>query len=74
MLAIFGDKDTSIPVEKSVRLYEQYLRQAGNEAFTLAVFPNASHTIRVGETFADGYFELMVKWLRELCGDLRDVG
>ncbi|MBX7237660.1 MAG: alpha/beta fold hydrolase [Caldilineales bacterium] len=74
VLAIFGDKDTSIPVEKSVRLYEQYLRQAGNEAFTLAVFPNASHTIRVGETFADGYFELMVKWLRELCGDLRDVG
>lgn len=73
VLAIFGEKDTSIPVEKSVGLYEQYLRQAGNEAFTLRVFPNASHTIRVGDAFADGYFDLMVNWLRELCSDLRDA-
>lgn len=66
VLAIFGEKDTSIPVEKSVRLYEQYLRKAGNEAFVLKVFPNASHTIRVGDTFADGYFDLMVEWLGSL--------
>lgn len=65
VLAIFGEKDTSIPVEKSVRLYEQYLREAGNEAFTIKVFPDASHTIRVGDTFANGYFDLMVNWLRD---------
>jgi hypothetical protein len=33
---------------------------------TVSVFPNASHTIRVGEKFADGYFDLMVNWLGSL--------
>jgi len=53
-------------VEKSVTLYKQYLGTAGNEALTIKVFPNASHTIRVGETFAPGYFDLMLKWLNSL--------
>ncbi len=66
VLAIFGEKDTSVPVEKSVRLYEQHLRAAGNEAFALKVFPDASHTLRVGDEFADGYFDLMVDWLGSL--------
>lgn len=66
VLAIFGEKDTSIPVEKSAALYRQYLRQAGNESLTIEIFPNASHTIRVGEAFADGYFDLMVEWLGDL--------
>jgi len=63
VLAIFGESDTSIPVKKSVMLYEQYLREAGNKAFTIHVFPNASHTIRVGGEFADGYFDVMMDWL-----------
>lgn len=66
VLAIFGEADTSIPVMKSVTLYQQYLREAGNEALTVAVFPNASHVIRVGEGFADGYIDLMVNWLGDL--------
>lgn len=63
VLAIFGEKDTSLPVEKSVALYRHYLGEAGNEAVTIKIFPNASHTIRVGEEFADGYFDSMVDWL-----------
>lgn len=63
VLAIFGERDTSLPVEKSVALYKQYLAAAGNTALTVHVFPNAGHTIRVGEQFADGYFDLMVGWL-----------
>lgn len=66
VLAIFGENDTSIPVEKSVALYKRYLGEAGNEAFTSKVFPNASHTIRIGERYADGYFDLMVDWLVNL--------
>lgn len=66
VLAIFGEDDTSIPVEKSVALYKQYLGEAGNEAFTVKVFPNASHTIRVGKKFAPGYFDLMLCWLSNL--------
>jgi len=66
VLAIFGENDTSIPVDKSVALYKQFLGEAGNKAFTIKVFPKASHTIRVGETFAPGYFDLMVDWLGNL--------
>lgn len=66
VLAIFGENDTSIPVEKSVALYKQYLGEAGNAAFTIKVFPRASHTIRIGETFASGYFDLMRNWLSSL--------
>ena len=39
VLAIFGEKDTSLPVERSVALYWQYLGEAGNEAVTIKVFP-----------------------------------
>lgn len=63
VLAIFGENDTSIPVEISLTRYKQYLMEAGNEAFTSKAFPNASHTIRVGREFAPGYFDLMVSWL-----------
>lgn len=66
VLAIFGECDTSIPVEKSVTLYKQYLGEGGNQAFTIGIFPRASHTIRVGEAFASGYFELMLNWLSNL--------
>ncbi len=66
VLAIFGENDTSIPVEKSITLYRQYLGEAGNQAFLYKVFPNADHTIHIGEKFADGYFALMLNWLAEL--------
>jgi len=66
VLAIFGEDDTSVPVEKSVALYQQYLNEAGNKAVTIKVFPKASHTIRVDGVFASGYFELMLDWLQSL--------
>lgn len=66
VLAIFGEDDTSVPVEKSVALYQQYLSEAGNQAVKIKVFPKASHTIRVVEAFASGYFELMIDWLQNL--------
>jgi hypothetical protein len=66
VLAIFGEKDTSIPVDKSVWVYKHYLGEAGNKALTIKVFPHASHTIRVGEIFAPGYFKLMLDWLGDL--------
>jgi dipeptidyl aminopeptidase/acylaminoacyl peptidase len=66
VLAIFGENDTSTPVEKSIAIYKQYLREAANEAFTIKVFPDASHTIRVDGAFAPGYFDLMLNWLGNL--------
>jgi pimeloyl-ACP methyl ester carboxylesterase len=66
VLAIFGEKDTSVPVERSIPVYQQYLGEAGNQAFTYKVFANADHGLQVGGKFADGYFELMLDWLRNL--------
>jgi fermentation-respiration switch protein FrsA (DUF1100 family) len=66
VLAIFGENDTSIPVDKSEAIYKQYLGEGGNEALTIKIFPHASHTIRVDETFAPGYFDLMLDWLSDL--------
>ena len=66
VLAIFGEADTSIPVEKSVSLYKKYLGEAGNEAVTIKVFPQASHTIQIDDAFAPGYFETINKWLRKI--------
>ena len=63
VLAIFGENDTYIPVEKSIAIYQQYLGEAGNQAFTYKVFANADHAIHV-IGYADGYFDLMVNWLR----------
>ena len=66
VLAIFGENDTLVPVEKSIVAYKKYLGEAGNQAFTYKVFANADHGIRIGGRFADGYFDLMVNWLRNL--------
>jgi len=66
VLAIFGEKDTFIPVERSIPIYQRYLGEAGNQAFTYKVFADADHGLHVGEKFAEGYFELMLDWLRNL--------
>lgn len=66
VLAIFSENDTSVPVEKSVALYKQYLREAGNTSFAIKIFPKASHTIRIDGEFAQDYFDLMVDWLGNL--------
>jgi pimeloyl-ACP methyl ester carboxylesterase len=64
VLAIFGEADTSIPVEKSVTQYKKYLGEAGNGMVTIKIFPQASHTIHVGNEFATGYFETINNWLQ----------
>jgi len=66
VLAIFGEDDTSIPVAKSVALYQQYLKEAGNEDVTIKIFPKASHTIQVDGYFAPGYFDTINTWLSNL--------
>lgn len=66
VLAIFGSEDTSLPVERSAALYEQYLKAAGNHSLTIEIFPNANHSIRVDGEFATGYFDLLLTWLGSL--------
>ena len=66
VLAIFGEQDTSIPVDRSVVLYDRHLEEAGNHDVTIKVFPDANHTIRIDDEFAPGYFEAINQWLINL--------
>lgn len=66
VLAIFGERDSLVPVDDSVRIFQDALDKAGNEDITIRVFPEADHRIRAGDPngFADGYLETMADWLR----------
>jgi dienelactone hydrolase len=50
VLAIFGEKDTSCPVERSVAVVRQGLERAGNADVTVKVFPGAAHGITAADT------------------------
>jgi pimeloyl-ACP methyl ester carboxylesterase len=45
VLAVFGDKDTLTPVERSLTILRRGLEKAGNPDVTIKIFPNADHDI-----------------------------
>jgi uncharacterized protein len=75
LLAIFGELDTPKGVAENIANMERALKKAGNKDYTLKVFPQAGHSLLVGETvdrnnqttvpmyFAPGYHETMVDWI-----------
>jgi hypothetical protein len=50
VLAIHGEKDTSLPAEKSLPIIRRGLAKAGNRDVTLKVFPRADHGLITSET------------------------
>lgn len=60
VLAVFGENDPLVPAQKSAELFEQYLRQAGNQNFKIAVFPSADHGLN--GAMAD-YWKTLSEWL-----------
>ncbi len=63
VLAIFGEKDASVPVNKSIEVYEHSFQTAGNKDLTVVTFPDANHIIHVDDKPASGYYSTMVDWL-----------
>jgi dipeptidyl aminopeptidase/acylaminoacyl peptidase len=63
VLAIFGENDTSLPVEKSIDLYKRYLQEANNDDVTIKLFPDGDHGLQINGDFAPGYFETINTWL-----------
>ena len=65
VLAIFGELDRLVPVDKSVGIFKDAFARAGNTDVTIRVYPGADHRIRVGEPlrFADGYLAEMAAWV-----------
>jgi pimeloyl-ACP methyl ester carboxylesterase len=50
VLALFGEKDTSCPVARSVAVIRRGLARAGNKDVTIKVFPRAGHAITAAQT------------------------
>ncbi len=76
ILLLFGERDTQTPTALSVERWRESLEKAGNENFTIKLFPEAGHGIRLGHhgadaerpPFAEGYHETMDGWLAALSG------
>lgn len=71
LLAIFGEADTIVPVEKSVAEFRRAFEKGGNRNnLTVKVFPRADHGIRVftgsGRDYADGYWEQTLRWVSKV--------
>ena len=72
MLAIWGDKDVIVPVEKSVTVFDESLKRAENEDYTLKVFPNLDHGLqpppaerRSDEEYDTRFLETIANWILE---------
>ena len=72
MLAIWGEKDVVVPVEKSVKVFDEALKRAGNEDFTLKVFPNLDHGLqpppderRSDNEYDTRFLEAIADWILE---------
>jgi pimeloyl-ACP methyl ester carboxylesterase len=74
VLATFGERDTFVPVAKSVAIWEVELNKAGNKDVTIKVFPNGDHSLvetRTGglkeiphiRRFVPGYWDFQLDWL-----------
>ena len=74
VLFLYGEKDQRVPVKESVRNIEAALKAANNRRYTIRIFPNANHTLRVASTgsgFAwpsnpPGYLETLRQWVSEV--------
>ena len=50
VLAIYGEKDTSLPANESLPIIRRGLDRAGNRDVTIKVFPRADHGLMTSET------------------------
>lgn len=71
VLLLYGAKDQRVQVDESVRSIRAALQTARNDRYTVRVFPNANHSLRLtsasGSGFAwprnaPGYLETLTRW------------
>jgi dienelactone hydrolase len=80
VLAILGGLDTLTPPRESAALWAEYLRQGGNDDFSVRLFPRGSHGLMDGGTtgsplellrelrWVPGYFDTTVRWVHHHAG------
>ena len=74
VLLLYGENDMRVPVNESARNIVTALKFADNRRYTIKMFPNATHTLRLppsGSGFAwptnpPGYLEILQTWVAEV--------
>jgi pimeloyl-ACP methyl ester carboxylesterase len=69
-LAIYGELDRQVPVAESSARLAAAVEQAGNQAFTLVIYPGASHAI--GQTRTGELGEEWIGYVLEYLEDMTD--
>ncbi|MEM1174730.1 MAG: alpha/beta hydrolase [Pseudomonadota bacterium] len=78
VLALFGEKDSSVDWRSTRRLYETTIGANPSASLTVKTFPNGNHNLHKSETgsfkemlelsnrpqMVDGYFETILAWLQ----------
>ena len=79
ILALWGDKDTYVPVPESVANFKRAMIKAGNHAYTAKVLPGCTHSLLVEPTgspstggteryFAPGVWKMEADWVLQQTG------
>jgi uncharacterized protein len=74
VLAIWGERDLFVPVERSVAIFRQSSRRAGRTSDDFLVVPNVDHSLRDEDgRIAPAVIETTVQWLLLACSRRRQV-
>lgn len=68
VLGLFGELDPLTPAERTAENMRRALKKAGNQDFTVKVFPQAGHSLSVlpaKNRMAPGVFETLRSWILE---------
>ncbi len=77
VLALFGEKDSSVDWQSTRRLYERTIGRNASASLTVKTFPSGNHNLHDSETgsfkemleildsprMVDGYFDVILHWL-----------
>ena len=79
VLAVWGAKDTYLPVPETVTVFERAMAKAGNRDSLVKVYPDGNHSLIVSETgspstggkersFVAGLWQMNADWLLKHVG------
>jgi dienelactone hydrolase len=82
VLAVWGAKDTYLPVPETIKVFERAMAEAGNRDYVVKLYPGGNHSMLVSETgspstggkersFVAGLWELKADWLLKHVGLLK---
>ena len=76
ILALWGGKDTFVPVPETVAAFKQAMAKSGNKNYIIKIYPTGSHSLLETDTgspstggketnFSPGVWKLEIDWLRK---------